>query len=245
VPVDSAAGETIEIEVPCAENAQDPNGLKPGKESSGSSRVEPNSRSGGMVSFKGGEEEEEDEYENLHGGNTIKANHTKGSLKQPSVSYMDIPAKTEDMKAKFRNVSYGDNPQLKPPAVKSGLESPMKVRAGAESLGATKAPDWTRHIKDSKRNLEPEKPDDKWRVFLNDDVKNFQEQIQQKSRGILVFKNSVSTSKYTVYNFLFLNLGQQFSRLANVYFLIIAVLQLFTTLSPTGRFSTAAPLSLV
>jgi hypothetical protein len=245
VPVDSVAGETIEIEVPCAENAQDPNGLKPGKESSGVSRVEPNNRGGGMVSFKGGEEEE-DEYENLYGGNTIKANRTKGSLKQPSASYTDISAKTEDIKAKFRNVSYGDNPLPKPPpAPPVRPESPMKVRAGAESLGATKAPDWTRHIKDSKRNLEPEKPDDKWRVFLNDDVKNFQEQNQQKARGIVVFKNSVSTSKYTVYNFLFLNLGQQFSRLANVYFLIIAVLQLFTTLSPTGRFSTAAPLSLV
>ncbi len=36
--------------------------------------------------------------------------------------------------------------------------------------------------------------------------------------------NNVSTTKYTRYNFLFKNLMEQFSRIANVYFLVISVL---------------------
>ncbi|EKX38131.1 hypothetical protein GUITHDRAFT_43842, partial [Guillardia theta CCMP2712] len=55
----------------------------------------------------------------------------------------------------------------------------------------------------------------------------------------------VTTAKYTFYSFLFINLYQQFSRFANIYFLVIAALQLLTPLSPTGRYSTAAPLALV
>jgi phospholipid-transporting ATPase len=37
----------------------------------------------------------------------------------------------------------------------------------------------------------------------------------------------------------------QFSKLANIYFLIISLLQLFTPLSPTSRYTTAGPLLLV
>jgi phospholipid-transporting ATPase len=75
----------------------------------------------------------------------------------------------------------------------------------------------------------------------------------------------VRTSKYTVYNFLVKSLFEQFRRLANIYFLIISILQvsgracncslvgpLFspgfasrqvsTTLSPTSKYSTVIPL---
>jgi hypothetical protein len=82
-------------------------------------------------------------------------------------------------------------------------------------------------------------------VHLNSRENNLAEFKKLKSKVSLAEQNSVTTSKYTVYNFLVLNLSQQFSRLANCYFLIIASLQLLTPLSPTGRFSTAAPLALV
>ena len=81
-----------------------------------------------------------------------------------------------------------------------------------------------------------------WTVHLNSMDKNLQE---YKKHKLGKEQNLVTTSKYNVFNFLILNLSGQFSRLANVYFLIIAALQLLTPLSPTGQYSTAAPLSLV
>lgn len=51
--------------------------------------------------------------------------------------------------------------------------------------------------------------------------------------------------RYTFYNFLFINLFEQFSRIANLYFLLIAVLQLVPGLSPTHWFTTVAPLIFV
>eukprot|EP00210_Caulerpa_lentillifera_P009522 g9080.t2 len=57
--------------------------------------------------------------------------------------------------------------------------------------------------------------------------------------------NYVRTSRYTVCNFLFINLFEQFCRVANMYFLLIAVLQLVPGLSPTHWFTTVAPLIFV
>jgi len=57
--------------------------------------------------------------------------------------------------------------------------------------------------------------------------------------------NYVRTARYTFYNFLFINLFEQFSRIANLYFLLIAVLQLIPGLSPTHWFTTVAPLIFV
>eukprot|EP00755_Sulcionema_specki_P032086 Sspe_Gene.19589::Locus_7145_Transcript_3_4_Confidence_0.333_Length_4077::g.19589::m.19589/K14802/DRS2, ATP8A; phospholipid-transporting ATPase len=66
----------------------------------------------------------------------------------------------------------------------------------------------------------------------------------------LFCNNEVITSKYTFVPFslrffLFRNLFEQFQRYANLYFLIIAILQLIPGLSPTGRYTTALPLGLV
>ena len=44
-------------------------------------------------------------------------------------------------------------------------------------------------------------------------------------------KNSISTSKYTYYNFLPKILFEQFSKIANIYFLIIAFFQVFKEIS--------------
>eukprot|EP01025_Chloroclados_australasicus_P048093 TRINITY_DN5435_c0_g1_i1.p1 TRINITY_DN5435_c0_g1~~TRINITY_DN5435_c0_g1_i1.p1 ORF type:complete len:1141 (+),score=150.88 TRINITY_DN5435_c0_g1_i1:186-3608(+) len=58
-------------------------------------------------------------------------------------------------------------------------------------------------------------------------------------------QNFVKTSKYTILTFLPINLYQQFSRIANLYFLLIAMLQLVPGLSPTSWFTSVAPLMFV
>eukprot|EP00163_Fabomonas_tropica_P014180 TRINITY_DN2587_c0_g1_i1.p1 TRINITY_DN2587_c0_g1~~TRINITY_DN2587_c0_g1_i1.p1 ORF type:complete len:218 (+),score=33.42 TRINITY_DN2587_c0_g1_i1:461-1114(+) len=57
--------------------------------------------------------------------------------------------------------------------------------------------------------------------------------------------NYISTGRYTLFTFIPKNLFEQFSRVANLYFLLISCLQMFTDLSPTGRFTTAGPLLVV
>lgn len=59
-----------------------------------------------------------------------------------------------------------------------------------------------------------------------------------------LLKNDVSSSRYNVLNFLPLQLIFQFSKLANAYFLLISMLQVFTDWSPTGKYTTLAPLVL-
>jgi magnesium-transporting ATPase (P-type) len=58
--------------------------------------------------------------------------------------------------------------------------------------------------------------------------------------------NTITTSKYTILSAVPKNLYMQFSRLANVYFLIISVLQLLPAgLSPTNKYATAGPFSVI
>lgn len=57
--------------------------------------------------------------------------------------------------------------------------------------------------------------------------------------------NKISTSKYNAVTFLPKFLLEQFSRYANVFFLLIALLQQIQNVSPTGRYTTAVPLLFV
>ncbi|MCO5602731.1 hypothetical protein L7F22_056868 [Adiantum nelumboides] len=57
--------------------------------------------------------------------------------------------------------------------------------------------------------------------------------------------NQLVTSKYNLFTFIPVNLFQQFSRAANLYFLMNAVVQLIPGLSPTGWATTVVPLSFV
>jgi phospholipid-transporting ATPase len=50
--------------------------------------------------------------------------------------------------------------------------------------------------------------------------------------------NKISTTKYTVYNFVFKNLFEQFSKLANVYFLFLAILQCIPAITMTDSVPT-------
>lgn len=58
--------------------------------------------------------------------------------------------------------------------------------------------------------------------------------------------NAISTGKYTALTLLPKNLFEQFKRVANIWFLIVSILQLLPLqLSPTSSWATIAPLSLV
>jgi len=60
-----------------------------------------------------------------------------------------------------------------------------------------------------------------------------------------VTTNEISTAKYTIITFLPVNLFEQFLRVANLYFLLTAILQVIPGLSPTSWFTTVAPLVFV
>lgn len=74
--------------------------------------------------------------------------------------------------------------------------------------------------------------------------------ISQKKKVPTFCNNAITTSKYSINPFstsfiLYRNLYEQFRRLANVYFLFIAILQLIPGVSPTGQFTTILPLAFV
>ena len=73
---------------------------------------------------------------------------------------------------------------------------------------------------------------------------------KRKAAEVVFCNNAITTSKYTLNPFspsfiIYLNLFEQFRRLANVYFLFIAILQLIPGVSPTGQFTTILPLGFV
>lgn len=58
--------------------------------------------------------------------------------------------------------------------------------------------------------------------------------------------NEINTGKYTCLNFFPLNLFHQFSKLANLYFLLLTLMELIPAINSSGGFfSMAAPLSFV
>lgn len=57
--------------------------------------------------------------------------------------------------------------------------------------------------------------------------------------------NRISTSKYSILTFLPKFLFEQFRKYSNIFFLCIAVLQQIPGVSPTGRYTTAVPLSII
>ncbi|KAL1882968.1 hypothetical protein Daus18300_000606 [Diaporthe australafricana] len=69
-----------------------------------------------------------------------------------------------------------------------------------------------------------------------------EEMLIDERTGRPYISNRIRTSRYTIWNFVPRQLIYQFSRLANMYFLIIAILQMIPGFSTTGRFTTLIPL---
>lgn len=76
-----------------------------------------------------------------------------------------------------------------------------------------------------------------WEVYCNDPESP--EAVQRNYRG-----NYVSTTKYTVANFIPKSLFEQFRRVANIYFLVIACVS-FSPLAPYSAYSVLLPLVVV
>lgn len=68
--------------------------------------------------------------------------------------------------------------------------------------------------------------------------------ISYESTGDNYVNNLITSSKYTVYSFLPQQLRAQFSKVANVYFLCVAIMQMIPSWSTTGQFTTIIPLSI-
>ncbi|CAD6443758.1 10c62500-074a-4e43-b23c-d6e0f0b1208d [Sclerotinia trifoliorum] len=60
--------------------------------------------------------------------------------------------------------------------------------------------------------------------------------------GVPYISNAIRSSRYTIWNFIPKQLFFQFSKLANAYFLLVSILQMVPGLSPTGSYTTIAPL---
>ncbi|KAJ3191400.1 hypothetical protein HK101_007812 [Irineochytrium annulatum] len=73
-------------------------------------------------------------------------------------------------------------------------------------------------------------------IHLNDPIKNLAQKF---------LHNRIATTKYNVFTFIFKFLYEQFSKSANLFFLFIASIQQIPDLSPTNRFGTIVPLSIV
>ena len=81
------------------------------------------------------------------------------------------------------------------------------------------------------------KKDDMYEFYINDPERNTSE---------LMFKNNtISTTKYNAFTFLPKALLYQFIRLANVYFVFIAIIQSIPIISPLGSATAIAPLIFV
>ena len=77
-------------------------------------------------------------------------------------------------------------------------------------------------------------------MYFNNEERNKEEAEKLKYCG-----NVVKTSTYTLWSFLPLNLFEQFSKIANLYFLITIILMLIPGLSPVDWYGTAAALAFV
>eukprot|EP01029_Cantina_marsupialis_P021356 TRINITY_DN50_c0_g6_i1.p1 TRINITY_DN50_c0_g6~~TRINITY_DN50_c0_g6_i1.p1 ORF type:complete len:1300 (-),score=360.94 TRINITY_DN50_c0_g6_i1:211-4110(-) len=86
---------------------------------------------------------------------------------------------------------------------------------------------------------------------FGDSKKSKQRTFRVNDQNLEFCSNTINTCKYRIYSFLIVSIGQQFKRVANIYFLVISVLMLIGTYfpkvfqSPLTPFSTFGPLCLV
>lgn len=78
-----------------------------------------------------------------------------------------------------------------------------------------------------------------WQQMPDRDITSNIQELEMKD-------NSISTSKYTCLTFVPKNILEQFSKMANLYFLIIGLLQMIDEISTSGGYPvTYAPLTVI
>ncbi|KEP50793.1 phospholipid P-type ATPase transporter [Rhizoctonia solani 123E] len=126
--------------------------------------------------------------------------------------------------------AFDDDEPMGQPAASGSAPAPNTSSGGLKSAmkktgGGWKWP-WTKEkVLEGERN-----------VWLNDQARNIGEGYPN---------NYVSTSKYNLASFIPKFLVEQFSKYANLFFLFTAFIQQVPGVSPTNRYTTIAPLSLV
>lgn len=117
--------------------------------------------------------------------------------------------------------------------LKNGIPQVSTDQNGADLMDESR-----NNMSDSKifRDDEMETNDKKRVIFLNDDARNAK--YPYKS-------NYIKTTRYNFITFLPVALFKQFLRVANVYFLIIAILQSIPAISPLSPYTAYLPLAFV
>uniref|UniRef100_A0A3B3SPU9 P-type ATPase N-terminal domain-containing protein n=1 Tax=Paramormyrops kingsleyae TaxID=1676925 RepID=A0A3B3SPU9_9TELE len=96
---------------------------------------------------------------------------------------------------------------------------------------------------DSQESLDG--PDDEVMPYSDDETDDELEQISEGEEPEVPPGNAIKTYKYNVFTFIPFNLYEQFKRAANLYFLVLLILQIIPQISTLPWYTTLVPLVIV
>uniref|UniRef100_A0A2K5ILF7 Phospholipid-transporting ATPase n=1 Tax=Colobus angolensis palliatus TaxID=336983 RepID=A0A2K5ILF7_COLAP len=118
-----------------------------------------------------------------------------------------------------------------------------------DDQGSTVEPEQNRVNREAEENREPFRKECTWQVKAND--RKYHEQPHFMNTKFFCIKeskyatNAIKTYKYNAITFIPMNLFEQFKRAANLYFLILLILQAIPQISTLAWYTTLVPLLLV
>ncbi|XP_011827134.1 PREDICTED: phospholipid-transporting ATPase IC [Mandrillus leucophaeus] len=118
-----------------------------------------------------------------------------------------------------------------------------------DDQGSTVEPEQNRVNREAEENQEPFRKECTWQVKAND--RKYHEQPHFMNTKFFCIKkskyanNAIKTYKYNVLTFIPMNLFEQFKRAANLYFLVLLILQAIPQISTLAWYTTLVPLLLV
>lgn len=127
------------------------------------------------------------------------------------------------------------SPSPPPPAVRNGFGPNDNNTSSSDGASSPKPPKPARKARKSFSGAGKHKADTRV-IYCNKPEINVTSDFG---------RNSINTTKYTPLTFLPKNLFEQFRRAANAYFLVVALIQIVPTLSPTNPYSSVVPLIIV
>lgn len=78
--------------------------------------------------------------------------------------------------------------------------------------------------------------------YGNDGIYNGSGDLLDERTDAVYVSNTITSSKYSIYSFLPKQLKAQFSKIANCYFMVVAIMQMIPSWSTTGQYTTIIPL---